>query len=230
MALNLWMVFVSKILLGWVWCMPAALLIILVRLSCLFLAALWSSFGKRLTSWLSCVLCFIEFRSLSLMVFWVRDGTRLHRFLIFAFLSLYTIKLRLVLVLLSAILNGCCLTYPMYHHRVKYKWAVTCDFQHCGILTSVDSHQPVQPPIKLRNSKCCTVSSLTVIEYSSDLQRLWSVCAYAQAGLSLCWSYIPHCWKSHVKAQVNLTCCEGNGPLSTYTQNQNKPLFEWWWV
>ena len=36
----------------------------------------------------------------------------------------------------------------------------------------------------------------------SDKQRLWSDCAYAQAGLSLCWSHIPHCWKSHVVAQI----------------------------
>ena len=27
------------------------------------------------------------------------------------------------------------------------------DIQQCGILTSVDSDDPVQPPIKLRNSK-----------------------------------------------------------------------------
>ena len=31
--------------------------------------------------------------------------------------------------------------------------AVTCDFQQCGILTSVDSDEPLQPPFKLRNSK-----------------------------------------------------------------------------
>ena len=30
--------------------------------------------------------------------------------------------------------------------------AATCDFQQCGILTSVDSEEPVQPPAKLRNS------------------------------------------------------------------------------
>ena len=46
--------------------------------------------------------------------------------------------------------------------------AVTCDFQQCGILTSVDSDEPVQPPVKLRNSKWCSVGSLTIIEYSSD--------------------------------------------------------------
>ena len=31
--------------------------------------------------------------------------------------------------------------------------AVTCDFQQCGILTSVDSEEHVQPPFKPRNSK-----------------------------------------------------------------------------
>ena len=31
--------------------------------------------------------------------------------------------------------------------------AVTCDFQQCGILTSVDSEEHVQPPFKLRNNK-----------------------------------------------------------------------------
>ena len=46
--------------------------------------------------------------------------------------------------------------------------AATCDFHQCGILTTVDSDEPVQPPFKLRNSKWCSVSSLTIIEYSSD--------------------------------------------------------------
>ena len=41
--------------------------------------------------------------------------------------------------------------------------AVTCDFQQYGILTSVHSDDPVQPPLKLRNSKSCLVSSLTVV-------------------------------------------------------------------
>ena len=35
-------------------------------------------------------------------------------------------------------------------------------------LTSVDSDEPLQPSFKLRNSKWCSVSSLTIIEYSSD--------------------------------------------------------------
>ena len=42
----------------------------------------------------------------------------------------------------------------------------TCDFKQYGILTSVDS--ALQPPFKLRNSKCFSVRSLTIKEYSSD--------------------------------------------------------------
>ena len=38
----------------------------------------------------------------------------------------------------------------------------------CGVLTSKDSDEPVQPPFQLRNSKWCSFSSLTAIEYSSD--------------------------------------------------------------
>ena len=72
----------------------------------------------------------------------------------------------------------------------RNNWAAACDFQQCGILTSVDSDEPVQPPVKLRNSKWCSLSSLTIIEYSSDWQWLWSNCAYAQADLRLCWSHI----------------------------------------
>ena len=80
--------------------------------------------------------------------------------------------------------------------------AATCDYQQCGILTSVDSDEPVQSPFKLRNNKCCSVSSLTIIEYPNDKQKLWSDCAYAQLDLSLWWSHIPHCWESHVAAHM----------------------------
>ena len=95
---------------------------------------------------------------------------------------------------------------------------MTCDFQQCGILTSVDSDEPVQPPYKLRNSKLCLISSLTVIEYSSDKQRLWSDCAYAQAGLRLCLSHIPHCWKPHVTAYISKASYEGH-PSKLCTQS-----------
>ena len=48
----------------------------------------------------------------------------------------------------------------MDYHNIL---AVTFDFQQCGILTSVESDEPVQSPFKLRNSKCCSVISLIVI-------------------------------------------------------------------
>ena len=65
--------------------------------------------------------------------------------------------------------------------RVRFKTEVTHHLNHrthfvvqqqCGILTSVDSDEPLQPPFKLRNSKWCSVRSVTIIEYSSDQQRL----------------------------------------------------------
>ena len=52
----------------------------------------------------------------------------------------------------------------LYYHNL----ATARDFQQCGILTSVDSDEPVQPPFKLKTSKWCSVRSLTVIEYSCD--------------------------------------------------------------
>ena len=81
----------------------------------------------------------------------------------------------------------------------------SCEFKQCGILTCVDSDEPVQRPFKIRNSKISSVSSLTLIEYSSYKQKLRSDCAYAQAGLNLCWSHIAHCWKSHVAAHMSNT-------------------------
>ena len=46
------------------------------------------------------------------------------------------------------------------------------DFQQCGILTSVDTDDPMQPPFKLRNTKWYSASSLTLIENSCDKQSL----------------------------------------------------------
>ena len=42
------------------------------------------------------------------------------------------------------------------------------DFQQFHILTSVDSEEPLQPPFKHKNSKWYSVSSFTIIDYSSD--------------------------------------------------------------
>ena len=47
-------------------------------------------------------------------------------------------------------------------------WAAAWDFQQFDILTSVDSDEPLQPPVQLRNSKWYSVRRLTNIEYSSD--------------------------------------------------------------
>ena len=118
-------------------------------------------------------------------------------------------------LMLKTIKNDYCILCTHFHHfyspTAAIKWAVTCDFQQCGILTFVDSDEHVQPPFKLRNSQWCSVSSLTIIECSSDKQRLWSDCAYAQADLRLCWSLKAHCWKSHVTAQMwDTTKCTWN--------------------
>ena len=95
------------------------------------------------------------------------------------------------------------LCYSLTGKKIN-KWAAKCDFQHWGSFTSVDSENPVQPPLKLRNYKWCLISSLIFIDYQSDRQRVWSDCPYGQAGLSICWLHRPHCCKSHVAAQINL--------------------------
>ena len=98
--------------------------------------------------------------------------------------------------------TGCAVLGLLQRLGGRAKWAMACDFQQCGILTSEDSDKPVQPPFKLTNSKWCSISSLTIIEYPSDWQRIWSDCTYAQVDLRLCWSHIPHYWKSHVTAHM----------------------------
>ena len=110
-------------------------------------------------------------------------------------------------------------------YKKYWNWAATWDFQRFDILTCVDSEEPLQPPSKLRNSKWCSVSSLTIIEYSSDKQRLWSDCAYAQADLRLCWSHIPHCWKSHALAQILSKALE-----SFFQHFSRQILFSWIYI
>ena len=44
-------------------------------------------------------------------------------------------------------------TWPSLYIVAKSGFEPRRDFQQCGILTSVDSDEPVQPPFKLRNSK-----------------------------------------------------------------------------
>ena len=64
------------------------LCLVFLMLSCLYIAALWSPAGKGLASWLLLVML-IVFLLLSRVVSWVRCGTGIYRFLIFAvFLTL----------------------------------------------------------------------------------------------------------------------------------------------
>ena len=108
------------------------------------------------------------------------------------------------MIILSHIVGfSCCSSNVLLHALLSglwslMIWAVTCEFQQFNILTSVDSEEHVQPRFKLRNSKWCSVSSLTFIEFASDWKRLWPDCAYVQADLRLYWLHIPHCWKFHV--------------------------------
>ena len=79
------------------------------------------------------------------------------------------------LALVTAFFDG----RGLAEHQSGWSWSVRkmlktlelhsiCDFQKSGIVTSVDSDEHVQPPFKLRNTKGCPVSSLTLIDYSSD--------------------------------------------------------------
>ena len=65
----------------------------------LFICALWSPAGKGLTSWLSFVVSNCEFVTFPL-VSWVRCGTRLYQFLIFApLLTSISVDMRIYLLL-----------------------------------------------------------------------------------------------------------------------------------
>ena len=55
-------------------------------------------------------------------------------------------------------------------------WAAACDFHQCGILTSVDSDEPVQPPFKHRTSKNVRSVELNTHRIWKALIRL-RVCA-----------------------------------------------------
>ena len=118
--------------------------------------------------------------------------------LVWVFICIQTLHMRNYIWVSTVCQN----TYNRKENVVKHIWAVTRDFKQCGILTSVDSDEPVQPPFKLRNSKLCCISCLTVKGYLIHLQSLWSVFAYAQADLNFCWSHIQYCWKFHAAAHI----------------------------
>ena len=87
----------------------------------------------------------------------------------------------------------------------------------------------MHPSFKLRNCKLCLVSGLRVTEYSSNQQRLWSDCDYAQAGLSLL--LVAHttlleisCWGSLIKQYscIDVYSYSCLHPLS----NERKSMFK----
>ena len=55
----------------------------------------------------------------------------------------------------------------LYKSKVTIILVAALDFRQFDILTCVDSDEPLQPHFKLRNSKWSSVSSLTIIKYSS---------------------------------------------------------------
>ena len=55
------------------------------------------------------------------------------------------------------------ISFTFMHNPVFGHSNIDIYCQQCGISTSVDSDELVQPPFMLRNAKCCSVSSLTHI-------------------------------------------------------------------
>ena len=47
---------------------------------------------------------------------------------------------------------------------------MTCDFKQCGILTIVDSDEPVQPPFKLRLRVCAGWSEPLLVAHTTLLE------------------------------------------------------------
>ena len=81
-------------------------------------------------------------------------------------------------------------------------------FDKCRLKTSLSS-----PLLSFRGSKWCLVSSLTLLEYSSDKQWHWSDCVSAQAGLSLCWL--------HMYTTLLEISCRGSYILNPYMPSVN---------
>ena len=91
---------------------------------------------------------------------------------------------------------------------------MTRDFQKCGILTSVDSLEPVQPPFKLRNLEHCSVSGFTL--------RIFKPLAKALISLHVCAGWSEPLLVAHTTS-LEITCHGSNKPahgivvLITYT-------------
>ena len=99
---------------------------------------------------------------------------------------------------------------------IKTIWDMTCDFQQCGILTSVDSHEPVQP-LK-------TPNDVQSIAYICNSHRIFKRLAKALTRLRVCagWSealIVAQCWKSHALAHINTLFAESRNMIQDYWNN-----------
>ena len=85
-------------------------------------------------------------------------------------------------------------------------WAAICEFQQCGILTGVDADKSIQPPFKLRTPNYVQ----SVAEHSYNIQANSNGSDQTARMRRLiwdCWSHIPHCWQSHIAAQLCVYVC-----------------------
>ena len=78
---------------------------------------------------------------------------------------------------------------------------MSCDFQQCGILTSVGSEEPVQPPFKLRNSN----DVHSVANGNSIFKRL----AKALIRLCVCAGWSEHLLVANTTL-LEISCCDSN--------------------
>ena len=86
------------------------------------------------------------------------------------------------------------------------KLAPICDFQQCGILSSVDSDKPLQPPIKLRGSKLCLVSSLVFKGPAKALIRLRVCAGWSEPLLVTHITLVNSCGSSNTESFYGLQC------------------------
>ena len=108
-------------------------------------------------------------------------------------------------------------------------WAVTPDFKQCGILTSVDSGEPVQPPFKPRNSKWCSVSSLTLIDIlmrqAKALIRLRVCAGWSEALLVANTTLLEiSCRGSFCYCFLTLLYVSGGNPMTVVSRQVNMEL------
>ena len=120
----------------------------------------WYNFGLLA---FSCIMCMIH------LLYFLSQG----------FYALLSSKLACMFRKVKRNENIYILEHCIAFHVIIDNWAMTCDFQQYGILTSVDSDEPVQPPYQLRNSKWCSVSSLRVRIFKRQAKALIRLLVFA---------------------------------------------------